>query len=75
MLAHGSVYHRALSPSQAPMVSVIPASQVSIAFLEDRYSLREATQPAAGLFFGVDAGVRGTDRAGKTVSRSGQNPL
>jgi len=73
MLAHGSVYHRALSPSQDPMVSVIPASPVSIAFLEDRYSLRETTQP--DFFFGVDAGGRGTDRAGKTVSRSGQNPL
>ena len=27
------------------MVSVIPASQVSIALLEERYGLREATQP------------------------------
>jgi hypothetical protein len=31
------------------MVSVIPASQVSIALLEERYGLREATQPD---FFG-----------------------
>ncbi|MEA5449322.1 restriction endonuclease subunit R [Leptolyngbya sp. CCNP1308] len=45
MLAQGSCHRSALSPSQDAIVSVIPDSQVSIAFLEDRYGLREATQP------------------------------
>jgi hypothetical protein len=45
VLASGSCRRRALSLSQDAMVSVIPASQVSIALLEERYGLREATQP------------------------------
>ena len=49
MLAPGSCHRRALSSSQDAMVSVIPASQVSIALLEERYGLRETTQPD---FFG-----------------------
>ena len=49
VLAPGSCDCRALSPSQDAMVSVIPASQVSIALLEERYGLRETTQPD---FFG-----------------------
>jgi hypothetical protein len=49
VLAPGFCPHFALSPPQDAMVSVIPASQVSIALLEERYGLREATQPD---FFG-----------------------
>ena len=45
MLAPGPCRRRALSLSRDAMVSVIPASQVSIALLEERYGLREATQP------------------------------
>ena len=45
MLAPGSCHRRALSPSQDAMGSIIPASQISIALLEERYDLREATQP------------------------------
>jgi len=45
VLAPGPCRRRALSLSRDAMVSVIPASQVSIALLEERYGLREATQP------------------------------